>query len=499
MPRALLLLLATACAWAGGLRVSPDTAHLSLGYGSVGTATYLLENTSSEELALPLVVTLCECSFARLSRSPIPPGDTATLTLLYDTSLKPLPKESSSYDTGARLYPSDQSSFVPVFLEVEITNLFRYLPFPAVAFRNLHPGEAAETRLTVFRDGAPGIVEAVATEPWLRPVLQEAEVEGEAAVELVVSLDPAAPTGRLSGAVRLTTEHPAQPLIELPVVGRNDGSLRCEDRLQRFVAGDTTSFGYAGTGDAVPAIVDLTAPPWLRVWSEPGRIFLTTDDDFSGVTSGGELVVLFDDPHTPAVRVPVLATRPGGEEDLEALKELGFRFDPVSGALSIATHQRGKFPLERHLELFRAGDGPVVEDLRLAGLDSLLKPRTRLSDRRATLVVEHGDDGLLSGFFATDCLVTVDGRDYALPVFGAVEPRVEAVPPGLVFDAPGAERVLFLRGIGAREAGLELGALALVSDEVLPGGRRLVLRAPATGQRGALYAGGTRVPIVCGY
>ncbi len=497
MPRQLLLLsLLALCVQADPeLRISPDTAHLVLGHGSVGQVEFVLENTGTTSVELPLFYTLCECSFASLSRSEIPPGETASLTLRYDTRSKRLPEVQESYLTGARLYSDrPEAGFSALYLDVSITNSYRFLPFPGVIFRTIEPGTEATSSVTLFRDeGAPEILEARADQPWFSTALVEVEVEGRPAVRLDVTLDADAPAGRIGGRVELSTSLADQPRLVLPLIARRQPALQCPTSLLRLEAGDTLAVPFYSNGGEAE-LLEVRAPEWLRVWAGSGRVYVTTDPSYDGLTRGAQLQLLFDDPDMPCVLVPVLARERGAGAARAQLEQLGWRFDPVSAELSFARQRRDGYPLRRHLELYRLEAGAPVDVMQLS--DGVFASHTYLGNQRATLVISYEPRGLAAGFVAAECRIETAGQSFRLPVFGELEGRVEAVPGGLVFSAANPEQVLFLRGLDALAAELELSGLELLSDERRDGGRKLVLRVATPATRGSLRAGSAEVPFV---
>lgn len=190
--------------------------------------------------------------------------------------------------------------------------LFDIRPSDRLNFGRVRRGEEKENRLTIqSKDGDRYQVERV--ESRVQHLTAElAPGEDGTGQVLTATLDATAPIQRLGGSIKLHTNHPKRPVIEVYVSGEVVGPVVLMPRTPRFrrnAAGEKVHLSLRSSGDNTFKILGVEAPEQCEIEtreSKPGKQFhviATLKEPLP--SSRGTITVKTDDPEQPTIRVTV--------------------------------------------------------------------------------------------------------------------------------------------------------------------------------------------------
>jgi hypothetical protein len=228
-------LLITLVLGAGAPAAADPGAHLVVAehvheFGAVVQGTlvqhrFLLQNDGTGELHIDDVAAPCGCTVAVLSDHTVPPGGAAELHVTFDTARF----------GGRKTKTVSVSTDDPDQPVVDLTLTGEVLPEvvadpPVLYLGRIRPGTEAigGVRVVGTSGEAVRVFDARVDNPVLNVTIEPPEppsVEGSPGQQVVVRIAPEARRGRFSDTIRVSTSHPAVPLLEIPIFGSVESSV----------------------------------------------------------------------------------------------------------------------------------------------------------------------------------------------------------------------------------------------------------------------------------
>lgn len=222
----LLLLLAASCVSQPPAPQRPpklEFAALTHAAGRVDagrplTHAFAFRNAGGLDLRIDTVRAACDCTAAAPSRRVVPPGETATIDVGFDTTHAAGPQRHS-----ITVYSNDPLQPVSTLtLEAEVVAAVSADP-AKLYVGHVRRGEqvASTVRLVLWEPAALGPVDV--TGAVFDAALGGATAEPPQRM-LQVTIKPDAPPGRFRELVRVRTDNPRRPVVTIPVVGFVDAA-----------------------------------------------------------------------------------------------------------------------------------------------------------------------------------------------------------------------------------------------------------------------------------
>lgn len=477
-------------------------------HGTVVRRAFAFRNDGPGELELIGIRTSCGCTAALPSKRRLKTGESAEITVAFDTSRKPGVKERARHEnhvfvtTNDRLEKDAGVGVTRLSLAGEVISRYRVTPETGAMLRPFQKGAAQPVEVTVtlapLGNAAPlsEATEVAVSAPSVRIVGPRPSAKaGAGAIELVVTPDPAARVGQIDATITVKTGDAAQPEVRIPVRGHVLPPVQVTP--PRLVASTdqpprpitlSAQFPLRVLGvDVVPD--DGGAPPFIATGAPAeakNKVVITLAAAENGAARGGtgEVRVLLADGETPIVVVPyVIRDSKAIRSELEAHRRAGIRVSPPE--LFLGELRPGQ-EVEQSIVVSRAG-GPelAVEALEVeprGALEARVEPITGGAAARVIVRAKASLPGAIAG------VVRFRPRPEADPVAVRVSGRIAvpcvATPAAFYVGGPeGASVVLGrpdgkpLRIAGARDT---TGALEVASE-----GTRVTVR-PRPGAKGPI-------------
>ena len=185
--------------------------------------TFALENKGIEDLVISKMETSCACTQAFLPKDThIPPGGKAELTVGFDSNDRVGSQTETVY-----VYSNDPIS--PT-VQLRIGGVVKPPHLP-VSVRNLYLGavkkRAGSTKEFTIRD--PGdnslkVSEVTSDSPFVKTTLTRNDKQG-IVYRVMAELKRGAPIGEFKGKITVHSNHPKEPVVEIPVTAEVVGDL----------------------------------------------------------------------------------------------------------------------------------------------------------------------------------------------------------------------------------------------------------------------------------
>ena len=277
-----------------------------------------IRNTGNAPLVIRKIRTSCPCLKADLAPGAIASGAETTMRMHF----KRLALDEAA-EEAVLIYSNDPQHPASKFRVVAtIGSGIRILPQQALAvgpvYRSALSQAITPTVELVSADGVSlgRIKKITPSHPAIHPEIKKLE---DHRYELTVTLDETIPLGNLNGSVKVETEHPTAPVVNVPVLAIVFGDLTADGRRMDFgfiPEGTPASITFRMHNVGKKEIKVLRAEPKLPV---PAKLEVTPDPQapktyklvlsvgpMPGFTQlGGTVELHTDDPTDPLVRVEV--------------------------------------------------------------------------------------------------------------------------------------------------------------------------------------------------
>lgn len=193
---------------------------------SIGEHVFVIRNAGTGVLVLRDGGTTCKCTVAEISRKQVPPGESAEVTLEWNTGT------DSTYAHGATIRTNDPARpTIQLAIKGRVETVCEIAP-TAVAFANLQPGETGRATLvcTSRRWSAMEVVAVESSLPELKCTVEPlecaaaAEADARSGARVMLELPPESAVGDIRGVVTVyvrPAESADQPLALQVDVGGN--------------------------------------------------------------------------------------------------------------------------------------------------------------------------------------------------------------------------------------------------------------------------------------
>jgi hypothetical protein len=279
--------------------------------------TFAYENKGSEELVLSKVDTSCGCVQAFLTEARhVSPGGKGELVVGFDSTRRQGGESQIVY-----VHSNDPISPIVQLQVGGVVKPIRLL----VSARNLHFGtvkrRGGAKREIVIRDpgdGSLAVNEVTCDSPSVKVSLTRND-KPDLVYLVTAELKPGAPIGELKGKIKVSTNHPREPIVEIPVaadvVGDIDafphqfflGLLKKGQSASKTITISTTSDKplVIRKMDSPSDYVTITALPEIR--GKKYSVTATLKDTAPLGLIKGEVVIHTNDRDQREIRVPVYA------------------------------------------------------------------------------------------------------------------------------------------------------------------------------------------------
>ena len=185
--------------------------------------SFAYENKGTEELVLLKVEATCGCTQAFLSEEKrIPPGGKGELVVGFDSTRRQGGESQIVY-----VHSNDPIS--PI-VQLEIGGVIKPIRLP-ISVRSLHFGTVKRRdgakREIVIRDpgdGSLAVNEVTCDSPSVKVSLTRTD-KPDLVYLVTAELKPGAPVGELKGKIKVSTNHPREPVVEIPVAADVVGDI----------------------------------------------------------------------------------------------------------------------------------------------------------------------------------------------------------------------------------------------------------------------------------
>ena len=279
--------------------------------------TFAYENKGNEELVISKAETSCTCTQAFLPKEQrIPPGGKGELVVGFDGT----GRQGGQSET---VYVSSNDPISPV-VQLEIGGVIKPIRLP-ISVRNLHfgtvkKGEGAKREIVITDpgDGSLAVNEVTSDSSFVKVSLTRNDKPG--LVYLVTAeLKPGTPVGELKGKLKVSTNHPREPIVEVPVAADVVGDVEASPNqffLGLLKKGQTASktITLSTTSDKPLVIrkmdspfdyVTITALPEIR--GKKYSVTATLKDTAPLGLIRGDVVIHTNDPDQREIKVLLFA------------------------------------------------------------------------------------------------------------------------------------------------------------------------------------------------
>jgi hypothetical protein len=306
-------------------RIELPERDFNFGQAVAGVAVehvFKFRNAGSADLVIRRVKPSCVCTAALLSKSVLKPGEEGAIQARFETGDK-----LGFHDIQIQVVTNDDlekdlgENVSLLHLRGQVENLLSVLPtafyYPSPFLR----GSPSERRVTVLPTDVPEVT-ATSTEvssPFFRVTTAPYQQGGRKGFEVITTMAPGIPLGRLEARVIVHTDHPKQQALRIPIFGVVNGTFaEFPERIQLYPhegqADPTISF-LRLAGDGPVPIDGVEAPPFLDV--QPGET-IPKGAEFTlklkaGLKPGpfsGVVRIFLRDPEQPVFEVPITGEVP---------------------------------------------------------------------------------------------------------------------------------------------------------------------------------------------
>ncbi len=290
---------------------------------------FRVRNEGDADLELRRVKPSCGCTIARVSKERVPPGETAEIVVRFESGERQGPQDLQIQVVTNDPKEKDFGDHVTILhLRGEVANLCQVIPQVAY-FASFLRGKPIERRITILPvDRKEVAVLAVESPlPWIRVESKVFEQQGKKGAVLSIVAAEGTPIGALEGAIKVRTDHPRQPLLDIPLLGQCHGAIvHFPDRLALYPGGMSAEMATeptvhlqrdpAAPGTGVPIVaIETPGLPYRTVADEvlPGRrvdVRLELDPAAKPGPFAGAVRIFLADPDQPLVEVPVYGELP---------------------------------------------------------------------------------------------------------------------------------------------------------------------------------------------
>lgn len=182
--------------------------------GSQVTREILVANVGTEPLELQGVQAGCSCTVAKLDTKRLGPGDSVPVAVTFDSNKRRVGPSTVNIVIRSN-DPKTPQLVIP--LKAEVKTVTELVPPDALRRFVYSAGDrlTLEAKLRVARD-APVTLEFVACEPPVFDVTLETIEAGKMYRLTAKTKEPVAASGTVSATIKLKTDVPEQPILELP-------------------------------------------------------------------------------------------------------------------------------------------------------------------------------------------------------------------------------------------------------------------------------------------
>jgi len=299
------------------LRLDAYTLDLGvLNEGEKKEAILSLRNAGNKELEISQVRSTCGCTVALISDKNIKSGGAGELKITFDST-------GRQGIWGEKVYIQSNDMVTPL-VQVQVIGTVQssrllLSPRSIVIRRNIRRGESASRQIYLFNDTGKDlqVKEVKADIPFIETGIKK-QAEGEGSYFIItVTLKPGAPLGTLKSKVTVFTNHPKEPVVEIPVTAEIVGDIKIQP--------DTLFFGMLKkNGEAEASVILCTVGnkpfvikqiisslDYISVVAAPvmdgHKIIATLKKNAPAGNIKGEVIVYTDSPDQPQIKIPVYA------------------------------------------------------------------------------------------------------------------------------------------------------------------------------------------------
>ena len=323
-----LTLLAEPVAPATGLRAaSPDRDAGAVAEGDPIALTYTLTNHGPAAVRLLGVEAGCACQSAAALPEALPPGRSAELSVVMNTRGR-TGRQRGWWAVTYRAAGAEPGT-LRLSVTATVTAAGKLEPTPPVAqFGAVERGEPVSATVVLAErepSGEAVSIREVRSPDWLAATVERA-AEGPPRFRLTLTGTPPGGPGRVGGAVKVFTDHPRYPLVEVPFEAFIHGSAEVTPRSLVQIVGTAprpTVLTVRGRGGAAVTGVSVEIVP------ADGPPRPVSADAVS--ETGGAWTVRFPPPPADGPRVERATVRltvaAGGDQERHELPMLVLRPD----------------------------------------------------------------------------------------------------------------------------------------------------------------------------
>jgi hypothetical protein len=293
--------------------------------GSKVERIFKLRNAGDRDLVIRRIKPSCGCTAALLSQEVLPPGAAGEIRVSFDSGERLGFQEVQVHVFSNDPREQDLGENVSILkLRGEVANLLQVMPGSAY-FPSFLRGTKQERRITVLPvdESSVGVLSIETTKPYVLVETRPFERTRRRGFELLISIAPEAPLGRLDERVIVTTDHPQQKQLRIAVFGTIHGEIAVfPERLQLFAADlaeqEPSIFVQRIAGEAAgPLPIEaVETPPWMTAETQeivPEKrveIRLRIKPDAPRGAFATTIRIFLRDPKQPLFEVPVVGEVP---------------------------------------------------------------------------------------------------------------------------------------------------------------------------------------------
>lgn len=210
--------------------------------------SFVFKNTGTGTLVIDKVKSSCGCTAALASGKEIPPGQTGTIDVTFNTGLRQGKNEKTITVTSND--PRSQNITLKISADIEVVL--------AVQPQQLMLGQIKKEETVVRFAGLSGndkdstkIISAESSHKSIQVAVNPTGFDNDPNKTLKVTLLPGMKPGRFQERIIITTDHPSTKTLTLPVIGEVIGNI--------IVSPQTLSFGILQKGQNVERVINLKA------------------------------------------------------------------------------------------------------------------------------------------------------------------------------------------------------------------------------------------------
>lgn len=177
--------------------------------------TFKFKNVGNEELKISSVRSTCGCTAALVSQKSIPPNGQGEIKVTFNTKGKQGIQHQKIYiQSNDPVTPIAQVQLTGTVISAKVSVYPR-----GVDFGTLRDGEIASKDINVFDSGGYDfkVTKVVSDSPFVNCVVIATGDTGHPKYSVIVSLTRDTPPGELKAKVSITTTHPREPVVEIPI------------------------------------------------------------------------------------------------------------------------------------------------------------------------------------------------------------------------------------------------------------------------------------------